>query len=311
MGQLIKLRDYISRYELDPYHYTGQFIRLKKQQWERVNKAWEEQHFDSYLAQFSEPAEAENTKAAFWGMWPFQKEKEETRGYPAEAPIEDGPDMLFSHTPLSTEDLKHEFLDKVYRFQLKWASSTIREQSDFDRRYFYDEKLQFFLKRLPDHNLYMHDAVLEIKNATVELGPVLITPSGIQCIAWVPGRNEDILIGSGGRFWEMKSGRHSKRLLNPLLDLNRTASVIRKILKSRNIEFPIEKRLIFEKGYADFQNLPYDLEVTDKRNFHDWFTKMRNRSSPVKHDQLKCAKALLSWTHTRSRVRSEWEDGLN
>ncbi|KHF29248.1 hypothetical protein LR68_02036 [Anoxybacillus sp. BCO1] len=30
MGQLIKLQDYISRYELDIYHYPSEFIRLKK-----------------------------------------------------------------------------------------------------------------------------------------------------------------------------------------------------------------------------------------------------------------------------------------
>lgn len=30
MAQIIKIHDYISRYELDPYHYINQFVRLKK-----------------------------------------------------------------------------------------------------------------------------------------------------------------------------------------------------------------------------------------------------------------------------------------
>lgn len=41
MGQLIKLQDYISRYELDMYHYPSEFIRLKRKQWERMKHVWE------------------------------------------------------------------------------------------------------------------------------------------------------------------------------------------------------------------------------------------------------------------------------
>ncbi|MFE4585135.1 hypothetical protein ACFRA1_07715, partial [Bacillus subtilis] len=33
MAQIIKIHDYISRYELDPYHYINQFVRLKKERW--------------------------------------------------------------------------------------------------------------------------------------------------------------------------------------------------------------------------------------------------------------------------------------
>mgnify|MGYP005609875703 CR=1 FL=1 len=39
MGQLIKLQDYVSRYEQDIYHYPTQYVYLKKQQWEKVNEA--------------------------------------------------------------------------------------------------------------------------------------------------------------------------------------------------------------------------------------------------------------------------------
>ncbi|MBS2970069.1 NERD domain-containing protein [Metabacillus sp. KIGAM252] len=313
MGQLIKLRDYISRYEIDPYHYTGQYIRLKKHQWERINKAWEERQFDTYIARFPEEPEKGEEKSSFWGKWTFRKQQEQEEPVnesPAFAAEED-PDLLFTHVPASIDELKHEFLDKIYRFQLKWASSTIREQSDFDRRYFYDETLQFFLKRLPDHNLYMHNAVLEVKNAAVEIGPVLITPAGIQCISWIQGKKEDILVGSGERFWTIKSGKYSKKTLNPLLDLHRTSTIIKKIIESRGIDFPVMKRLIFEHGYADFQTPPYDVEVTDKRSFNEWLSKMRNLSSPVKHDQLKAVKALLDCTLTRSRIRSDWEDRGN
>ncbi|MED4334935.1 NERD domain-containing protein, partial [Geobacillus stearothermophilus] len=41
MGQLLKLRDYISRYETDVYHYVPEFIRLKQWQWEQAKARWE------------------------------------------------------------------------------------------------------------------------------------------------------------------------------------------------------------------------------------------------------------------------------
>ncbi|AZB43991.1 NERD domain-containing protein [Bacillus sp. FJAT-42376] len=313
MGQLIKLKDYISRYETDPYHYTSQFIRLKKHQWDRLNKAWEERKFDPFIVRLPDQAEKE-TKVPFWGKWTLQKNKteEDSPSYPDIEIAEDSPDLMFTHVPSSNDELKHEFLDKIYRFQLKWASSTIREQSDFDRRYFYDESLQFFLKRLPDHNMYMHDAVFELKNATVETGPVLITPTGIQCIAWIPGKKEDILTASHDRFWTIKRGRDSMKILNPLLALNRTSTIVNGILEKKEIDFPVTKNLIFQNGYIDFQNEPYNLGIIDKRGFSEWFTKMRNFSSPIKHDQLRSVKALLTHTHTRSRIRSGWEeDGGN
>jgi len=38
LAQLVKLYDYISRYETNPFHYPTQFIRLKKQNWQRFSQ---------------------------------------------------------------------------------------------------------------------------------------------------------------------------------------------------------------------------------------------------------------------------------
>ncbi|MTH55625.1 NERD domain-containing protein [Bacillus mangrovi] len=307
MGQLIKLRDYISRYEIDPYHYSGQYVRLKKHQWQLLNKAWEERNFDSFIV--SPPAaEKEEEKPSFWGGKWFRKPAEAAADDEPAEEREEGPDMTFAYVPSSNEELRHAFLDNIYRFQLKWASSTIREESDFDRKHYYDEVLQFFLKRLPDHNLYMHLPVFELKNAAVETGSILVTPSGIQCIAWVAGKKEAILEGSNERFWVMKNRKSTSKILNPLLGLNRTYAIVNQILAGRGVDFPVVKRLVFENGYADFQVMPYKVEVTDKRNFQEWFERMRALSSPVKHDQLKAAKVLLDHTATRSKIRSGWDD---
>lgn len=41
MAQLVKIQDYISRYEIDLTRYPTQFVRLKKVQWERIKHQWE------------------------------------------------------------------------------------------------------------------------------------------------------------------------------------------------------------------------------------------------------------------------------
>ena len=38
MGQLIKLKDYTTRYQQNIYHYPARFVALKKQQWDTVTK---------------------------------------------------------------------------------------------------------------------------------------------------------------------------------------------------------------------------------------------------------------------------------
>ena len=41
MAQLVKLQDYISRYQIDLARYPTQFVRLKKNQWDRVKYQWQ------------------------------------------------------------------------------------------------------------------------------------------------------------------------------------------------------------------------------------------------------------------------------
>ncbi len=43
MAQLVKLQDYISRYEKDIYHYPAQYIRLKNENWKKLLQTWEYQ----------------------------------------------------------------------------------------------------------------------------------------------------------------------------------------------------------------------------------------------------------------------------
>lgn len=41
MAQLLKIANYVSRYERDIFHYAGQYTRMKRRRWEHMQKAYE------------------------------------------------------------------------------------------------------------------------------------------------------------------------------------------------------------------------------------------------------------------------------
>jgi hypothetical protein len=74
MGQLIKLQDYISRYETDIFTYPSRFVRLKKQQWERTKTNWENEGLDASNLSFLQPVmdwEEEKEKPALFKKLKF------------------------------------------------------------------------------------------------------------------------------------------------------------------------------------------------------------------------------------------------
>ncbi|MFJ7851588.1 hypothetical protein ACIQX3_02180 [Peribacillus frigoritolerans] len=54
MAQLIKMQDYISRYEQDIYRYPTQFARLKKQQWDKLKAAYNAGELDRLYSEHTE-----------------------------------------------------------------------------------------------------------------------------------------------------------------------------------------------------------------------------------------------------------------
>ena len=70
MAQLIKIQDYISRYEQDIYRYPSQFAKLKKQQWDKLQAAYHAGELDQL---FSQPDEEQT-------LYKTDTTEEETKG---------------------------------------------------------------------------------------------------------------------------------------------------------------------------------------------------------------------------------------
>ncbi|MBS4173865.1 NERD domain-containing protein [Bacillus sp. FJAT-49736] len=308
MAQLIKLQDYVSRYEQDAFRYPSQYIRLKKQQWEKLKKAWETNslHYEEFEWEEIEKKKT-NLLNKVTGL--FKKEKIEIQ---EEVEIKPNNSLQFapllSFRPDTEDELKQIFLDQLFNFQLKWASSTIYEKSNIHMKYYYDDKLHTFLQRFPDTFLLLYEPVLLLKKAPVEMEIILITPMEIWCITFLEEEKDAVFLGSTDRFWLKRSNKSERKVLNPMISLNRMTKIVQQILSHYQVDLPIKKAIVCRNGYIDFPEKPYDLSILEKREYPKWFEQMRNTRAPLKHMQLKAAKILLDYCQTASFKRMEWDE---
>lgn len=313
MAQLIKLQDYVSRYEQDIYRYPSQFIKLKTQQWTKIKAAYLADELDQlfhqpYEIEMEEVPEKKGIFHKVKEVFHRNKEEEVVEEYEDQASDEN----VFSlHIPADTEsidELKQVFLNQLLSFQLKWGSSTIHEKSFIDESFYLDERLRFFLQRFPDTFLVMYKPVFRLKNAPVEVDVIVLTPTDAWCITFLEAEDDAVFIGLSETFWLRKHHKYSdKKVLNPMLSVNRMGKIVSKLFELYNITLPIKKAVLSRNGYLDYHLSSFDIELIDKRSFPDWFKMMRKISAPLKHQQLKGAQGLLEYCQTTSTRRIEWE----
>ena len=104
----------------------------------------------------------------------------------------------------------------------------------------------------------------------------------------------------------MRSQQKEKKIVNPMIALNRMGKIVKKILEISDVQLPIRKILLSRNGYIDYPTPPYDVKLVDKKNYDQWFQSLRELRSPLKAVQLKAAEALLDFCHTESIRRIEW-----
>lgn len=315
MAQLVKLQDYISRYEIDLKRYPTQFVRLKKQQWDRTKEEWERGSFNSDWIEKEEEVVVEYEKKSLFSIL-FPKHKKEivediewqndelTQGVPIP---EESTTLLFEpklvYKPQTKEELKRMYLDQLFHFQLKWASSTLREKSYVDPKYMRDSMLRDLTQKLPDNYFLFYYPILKLKKAPIELDIILILPTEVVCIVVLEDKTSDAFIGSGDRFWLKKSGKEEKKILNPTINLNRMESILGQIFQKQEVELPIKKVILSRNGYIDYPGNSYQTEFIDTRKFPEWFLSLKSSHSPMKHMQFKAAQAILDLVQTTSYSR--------
>lgn len=326
MAQLIKLLDFVSRYEMNMYRYPTTYIRLKKQHWNKLQALWEEEILE--VPDVLEPQVTEK-KQRFYKLRNILKQKElesnhekveestEFMGHiNSNESISDDDEMGEDSLPLDyklndipkdEEELKQRFLNQLIEFQIRWASSTIREKSYVDRDLYFNNELKYYLQRFPDNYLVLYHPVFFIQKAPIELEVIMISPTTTWCITIQEGKEDSVFYGSKERFWTEKHMNDEKRVLNPLIAVNRMDNIVKNIYQHHSIELPIKKVVLNRTGYIDYPYAPVDTILIDKRSYDAWFTSLRKLSSPIKHVQLKAAKALLQHCQTTYVKRPEWD----
>ncbi len=323
MAQLVKMLDYVSRYELDLSRYTTQFIRLKRSQWERMKRQWDHgvdlagwQHgeeADSQAETAAAETAAENPERGkrFFTLTrflPFRKTENETAAGNAdtaagvqEEKLQFTPSIVTQ--PRSVQQLRNLYIDQLFHFQLKWASSTLTEWSNVDGKYMRDKLLRELIGDLPDSFLVFYYPVLKLKKAPVELELIILTPVECLCITVLDGKDGSVFTGSGDRFWAEKISDRESKVLNPTISLNRMAKIVSGLFAAEGIDFPIRKVLLTKDSYLDFPNAAVDLLEVDRRNYSKWFDKMKKLSVPMKSKQFKAAQTIFNVCQTTAASR--------
>lgn len=210
------------------------------------------------------------------------------------------------YTPNTIDELKKMFTDQFFHFQMKWASSTLREKSYVDPKYMRDTLLRSFLQTLPDNYLIFYYPIIRVKKAPVELDIIIMTPTDCICITVLDQEDQAVYIASSERFWVKKVGKTDKKVLSPLIQLNRMEKILEQLFVQSNIEMPIRKVLLTRNGYIDYPGNMYGNQFVDKRKFPEWMQGLKHSVSPMKHMQIRAAQAVLSSVQTTSFHRDIW-----
>ncbi|KFL16247.1 glucanohydrolase [Geobacillus stearothermophilus] len=307
MGQLLKLRDYISRYETDVYHYVPEFIRLKQWQWEQAKARWEaERDADGARREPGETWDFLLDKPSWWerliGRWRRGPEPEMDEERPPAPPLS---------RAATLDELKRQFLDDLFELQLRWASSTMTHVSFVDEAWYGDETLKYFLQRFPDTHLCFYRPVAAAGKAAVELETILLTPAAAWCLAFVEGEPDNVVIASTGRFWVERAGADTVKRVNPVISLRRTEGIVSDIFRRHGVEWPIHLAVVNRYGYIDSGHLFPFVRYIDKRNYESWFSRLRGSALPLRHGQLKAAEALLRHCISFSSRRYDGNSGVD
>lgn len=301
VAHLIKLEDYVSRYQSDMYRYPSQFSRLKRERWTRLKQVWERSYLNEEptVEQFVDQ-QKKTVRSAFDKLKKLYKKEDQTESFLENF---EQPNYQFKYKTLA--ELKTHFMHELFHFQLNWASSTLLEKSTFKKAFLYDETLKWLLYSFPDNYFVLYYPIVIYPKATVQFDILVIGPTEIWCIVQLDGKENSIFQTFSERYWIELYGDNEKKVINPFLSLNRMSTIIKRILAETELELSVRKAVLTKEGYIDV-NAPWSGAVfLDQRSIDEWQKRLVNNSTPIKSIQLKFSQALLNVCQTTSEPRTE------
>ncbi|HET7521814.1 MAG TPA: NERD domain-containing protein [Bacillales bacterium] len=263
MAQLIKLENYVSRYELDIYRYPGQFIRMKRQRWERVKL--EHERVAEAEASSGENNDFQDPPPA----WLKQEFAEDV--------------FLFQLRWASSTLQERSNLDSKYRFD-SWLKFFLQR---FPDNHLFMYRPIFQIRQAPVEldvvivgpmSLWCI-TLLEGKNGTVYHG------------------------GSRRYWEKIENGRAQHVLSPVVSNARMSNIVTPLLPRFHGEPLRVRRVILSPLSYIEYAEAPGIIEIVDRRNAEQWYKRMRNDPSPLKSGQLQTAGELLRHCQTVSFER--------
>src|ERR1700748_2242237 len=131
---------------------------------------------------------------------------------------------------------------KLLRYLSKRKNLSSKEKLHYlnlEKGYEGESKVAAWLKNLTSESIILYDLLLENNNSLFQIDTLLISQNTIYLFE-VKNYEGDFFIKADN--WYTKSGNEIK---NPLLQLKRSVSLLRRLLQDYNISFSIEAYVIF------------------------------------------------------------------
>jgi hypothetical protein len=298
MAHLIKLEDYISRYQFDLNRYPSQYTRMKKERWYYLKSEWEQSQYEGHIDETNVDDEKNE------GSPSFLKRLTQWRRGNTRVPIEKA-EAENRLARMTIEQVREGFLEELFQSQLRWASSSLLGESFLEPRYKRDKWLRFFAQSIPDNFFLMYNPVFFVKKAPVELDIILISPTEVYCMTVLEGEEHSVFEASSDRFWIEFIDQTRKKRISPLVSLSRMTGIIKTILDSEGVHFPIKKVVLSPSSIIDNKIQGTKVELIDKRTFANWKEKFKKHPSPIKSQQMKVTSILLNYCYTTTENSEE------
>lgn len=248
MAQLVKLQDYVSRYEKNLYHYQSLFMRIKENRYKLVKQ---------------------------------------------------------NNEKMDQKTINKDFRKKLYDHQLNWATSTVKEISNWDTVYRQDQTLQFLTQEVPDNYFLLYEPVLQVKNAPVELDIILVGPADVWLLVWLDGEGIWQESNENKRFWKNVRSDDRETSLSPIIRLERMNSMLREYWEPYQKQLTLRQCIIAPHAFIDFSSDWRKISFMDTRNFKEWHNQLQQNPAPIKNQQLKFISDLLAYGVTNSIFRKD------
>ncbi|QOY36399.1 nuclease-related domain-containing protein [Anaerobacillus isosaccharinicus] len=157
-----------------------------------------------------------------------------------------------------------------------------------------EQKFDEWLEPLPDNFLILNDLLLETSNTTFQIDSLVISPDAIN-IFEVKNYEGDLIVENEN--WYTRTGTE---IQNPILQLKRCETLLRKLLQQFGHNHTIQVYVVFINPEFYLYQAPLDLPIIFPTQINRFMNKIKLKSLQLKDKHLKLSKQLLAMHLTDS-----------